>query len=124
MHHILIIDDDPDVADAIAEVLDSYGHESRSARDGAAAFDTLEAGFSPCVILCDEMMPAMSGTEFLKKLRRTEGFGSIPVVSLSAAHMSPEGRAQLARELQKPFTPAQLEQVLTELCKEHVEARG
>ena len=82
MHHILIIDDDPDVADAIAEVLDSYGHESRIARDGAAAFDTLEAGFRPCVILCDEMMPAMSGTEFLKKLRRTEGFGSIPVVNL------------------------------------------
>ncbi len=119
MHHILIIDDDPDVAEAIAEVLDSFGHSSRIATDGVVALELLGQGFRPCVILCDEMMPVMNGTEFLKQLHRRDEVSKIPVVSLSAARLPPEGRARLARELPKPFTPAQLEQTLTELCTAH-----
>jgi CheY-like chemotaxis protein len=118
-HHVLIIDDDPDVADAIAEVLDSFGHSSRIARDGAAAFAMLAQGFRPCVILCDEMMPAMSGPQFLDKLRRSDGVNAIPVVSLSAGWLRAENRASPARELAKPFSPAQLEAALDELCRGH-----
>ena len=119
MHDILIIDDDPDVAEAIAEVLDSFGHSSRIASDGVVALELLAQGFRPCVILCDEMMPVMSGSEFLKQLQRRDEVAKIPVVSLSAARLPPEGRAKLAREMPKPFTPAQLEQALTDLCTMH-----
>ncbi len=100
---ILIIDDDPAIADVIAESLDGVRFEVRSARDGLQALELL-AGFTPDLILLDLAMPSMDGEEFAEQYRRLPP-PKAPLIILSGAHDA-AGRAEQmdARSvLTKPF---------------------
>lgn len=65
---ILIVDDDRDAADSLAELLSVMGHEAQKAYDGPTAL-VLAADFQPALILLDLCMPYMSGFEVARKLR-------------------------------------------------------
>jgi CheY-like chemotaxis protein len=79
---ILIVDDDADIRDALAELLSTEGYVVLSAEDGQAALDLLTYGNRPKVILLDLMMPRMNGLEFLEKSRPDHA--NIPVIVVSA----------------------------------------
>ena len=77
---ILIVDDDAELRELIAETLANYGYASESAKDGAEMFAALErGGFS--LVLLDIMMPVVDGYEVCRSLRREY---SIPVIVVSA----------------------------------------
>lgn len=78
-----MVDDDPDILEALSEILESEGFAIRQARNGQEALEILET-VSPNLILLDLMMPVMDGWEFAEKMRRRVDWSQIPVIVLSA----------------------------------------
>ena len=88
---VLIVDDDPDIRDALGECLRYEGYEVHAAADGRAALDQLEAGKRPDVILLDLMMPVLNGFDVLNALKSRPDWETIPVVVVSAHRSAEEG---------------------------------
>ncbi|MDY7224827.1 response regulator [Hyalangium rubrum] len=81
---ILVVDDDPDILEALSEILEAEGFEIRRARNGKEALDRLEPD-PPQLILLDLMMPVMDGWEFAQRMRqRPPAISGIPLIVLSA----------------------------------------
>ncbi|MEP7125305.1 MAG: response regulator [Byssovorax sp.] len=81
MKRVLIVDDDSDVREALAELFEE-SYEVLVASNGLEALEVLEEEHADAVLL-DLMMPIMDGETFLKKLRESER--TVPVVLLSAS---------------------------------------
>jgi len=80
---ILVVDDDPDILEALSEILEAEGFEIRRARNGKEALERLEPD-PPKLILLDLMMPVMDGWEFAQRLRQKTNLPRIPIIVLSA----------------------------------------
>lgn len=84
-HVVMIVEDDPDVRESIADVLEDCSYRSLAAANGREALDRLRASsHKPCVILLDIMMPVMDGWQFRQIQRDDPELGHIPVVVLTA----------------------------------------
>jgi CheY-like chemotaxis protein len=83
---VLIVDDDRDIREALAELLELEGYRTSTAADGADALAQLRgAARPPRLILLDLMMPRMGGAEFLAERRHDPALAAIPVAVLTAA---------------------------------------
>ncbi len=80
---ILIVDDDPDVREGIAEILEAEGFLTLIAENGTDALAQAEE-FQPDLIICDVIMPLMSGYELLKKCRQEPSLALVPFIFLTA----------------------------------------
>jgi CheY-like chemotaxis protein len=65
---ILVVDDNVDAAESIADVLRDLGHEVRTAHDGPSALVTART-FKPTICLLDIGLPVMDGYELARLLR-------------------------------------------------------
>lgn len=101
---VLVVDDDPYIREALAEVLQDEGYPVATARDGEEALDRLGRGPAPALILLDLRMPGMSGWELRRRLLADPALAEIPVVLLSADSRLEEAQAVLgaAGSLRKP----------------------
>ena len=113
---VLVVDDDPDSRDVIAELLESSGYAVEKARHGAEAIQTLEGGFDPDLVLTDLMMPVMTGWELYDALKARLSWQFIPIIVMCG--MSPEQRGQLrvADAFEKPTDFPVLLKRVAELC--------
>ncbi len=100
---IMLIEDDSDLADALADVLTMEGYRIVYAADGMAALALLAESEPPDLILLDLMMPNMNGWEFREAQRRNERLAAIPVVVLSATGERTRP-IEATRILRKPVT--------------------
>src|SRR4051794_19992982 len=91
MKTVLIIDDEPDLREALKELLELEGYRAEVAANGRAGLESVER-FKPDVVVLDLMMPVMTGADFLALLARTTG----PRRGVVVASSDPEG-AELAR---------------------------
>jgi DNA-binding response OmpR family regulator len=107
---VLVVDDDPEIADTMAEVLDFEGYSVAIARDGGQAMDRIPK-FVPDVILLDLMMPLMTGFEVLERLR--EQRNTTPVVVVSANQGYEASDLNVAGKVRKPFGLTQLLDAVT-----------
>ncbi len=80
---VLVVDDDPDILDAICDILEAEGYRVARARHGQEALDQVE-GERPAVILLDLMMPVMDGVAFARALRLRPAVRDVPIVVISA----------------------------------------
>jgi two-component system alkaline phosphatase synthesis response regulator PhoP len=78
---ILIVDDEPEIVRGLEDNLRFEGYETASATDGARAV-ALASTLAPDLVLLDVMMPALSGWEVCRELRR-RGI-DVPVIMLTA----------------------------------------
>ena len=67
-HKILIVDDDPDITDALSMILESKGYEVITAQDGLEGLANLKAE-KPDVMILDLLMPKMDGFAVCKELQ-------------------------------------------------------
>lgn len=82
---VLLVEDDVDVREAIADILSLEKFDVLRATDGQQALRQLrEAPELPDVVLLDLMMPVMDGWQFRLEQRRDPRLAAIPVVALSA----------------------------------------
>jgi|GEM_PF-390076 len=66
---ILIVDDEPLIISALQIILERQGYEVFTAVDGSAAIESIRKNL-PAVIICDQMMPGISGIEVLKQAQK------------------------------------------------------
>jgi signal transduction histidine kinase len=80
-HAVLIVDDDPDTRDALAEMLREGGYGVDTAANGYDALVRVRSvGPLPSVILLDIHMPVMDGYGFLEERRSLAAVAAIPVI--------------------------------------------
>ncbi len=81
---VLIVDDDEDMRETIAMLLQSEGFDVSEAANGQLALDALLSGPAFSVIILDVMMPVMDGITFLAH-KAKGAHAAIPVVVFSAS---------------------------------------
>ncbi len=120
---VLVVDDEADMVDIMALVLESSGYSVLTARNGLEAFEILRTR-RPCVILLDLMMPGMDGWQFRTAQRGDPELAGIPVVVVTGAGLAAEKKTPcfegVAGFLEKPVSMSALLRVVAEHCS----ARG
>jgi CheY-like chemotaxis protein len=85
---LLLVEDDDDTREALAELLEEQGFEVRAARDGSVALQALNevvGGGGRCdLVILDLMMPVMNGWDFRLKQKADPRLANIPVLVMSA----------------------------------------
>ena len=109
---ILVVDDDRDVRETVAAVLDGEGYHVHCAENGAQALSMMMHGTKPTAIILDLMMPVMNGWELLQIVRDDAELCRIPVVVLSAMR-APFEMPHLA----KPVSLEDLVHTLDRVCR-------
>jgi CheY-like chemotaxis protein len=103
MGSVLVVDDDAEVRDTIACILEEEGFTVVRAENGRAALAKMDAepnGVS--AVLLDLMMPVMTGQELLAVLAE-RGVTSVPVIVMSAYVRGDVVLPAVCRTLKKPF---------------------
>lgn len=117
MSHILIVEDDPVLREALAETMTIAGHTYITARDGKEALSLMEL-HNPAVVLTDIRMDNLDGNQLLTNIQKNRP--NIPVI-LMTAYGSVEDAVAAIRHgavdyLQKPFSA----QVLIEKINKYI----
>lgn len=81
---ILVVEDDPGIADALADALTEAGFEVAVAGDGAQGLEMITAA-PPVLALIDLMMPRMSGWQLIAEIRRRPELSNVAVFVITAA---------------------------------------
>ena len=81
---ILIVEDDDDVREALAAVLETHGYSTVTAEDGRQAMEHLRSAGGFCLILLDLFMPVMNGWAFRREQMQDPELANIPVLVISA----------------------------------------
>ena len=68
---ILVVEDESNEREGLAELLRAWGYQTETAADGAEALEKI-AAFSPAVILSDLRMPRLTGMELLRQLHESQ----------------------------------------------------
>ncbi|WP_404714048.1 response regulator transcription factor [Sphingomonas sp. MMS24-J13] len=79
--HLLVVEDDPVIADHIVSGLGHFGHSATLARTGSEAIAAL-AGRAHDAVVLDRMLPDGDGTSVIRHMRSQSG--AVPVLMLSA----------------------------------------
>ena len=80
---ILIVDDDPDLVEAVSIILENKGYEVVAAYDGVEGLKMARTE-NPDLIVLDVMMPNKDGYEVCKELKADEKYRAIPILLLTA----------------------------------------
>jgi DNA-binding response OmpR family regulator len=82
---ILVVDDDPDILDALTMILESQGYQVVTARDGVEGLANLKAE-KPDLMILDLLMPKMDGFAVCKELQdpRWAKYRNIPILILTS----------------------------------------
>jgi two-component system phosphate regulon response regulator PhoB len=105
---ILIVEDEPDIAQLIQFHVEREGHDTLLADSGAQALDLVREK-SPQLVILDIMLPDLDGLEVCKKLKRDPATADIPIIMVSAR--GEESDVVVGLELgaedyvTKPFSP-------------------
>jgi CheY-like chemotaxis protein len=95
---LLVVDDDPDVADLVRQLLEGSGYRIEAAADGAAALRAL-ALRRPDAILLDLLMPQMDGFDVIRALQEDAERRAIPVIVLTAKMLTRKERRLLKKHV-------------------------
>jgi two-component system, OmpR family, response regulator len=87
MTNILCVDDNPDLAELLANLIKLMGYTPKTVLSGEECLNVLrEKEFCPDLILLDIMMEPMDGWEVLKIIRSDPAQGDIPIAMLTGKH--------------------------------------
>jgi DNA-binding response OmpR family regulator len=107
--HVLLIEDEPNIAEAIRFLLTRDGLRVSLAAEGSAALVLLRQD-PPNLVILDHMLPGMSGLEILTAIRADPESRDLPVMMLTARGRDREmaERAGADRFMTKPFSNAEI----------------
>jgi CheY-like chemotaxis protein len=115
-HRVLVVDDNVDAAESLAQLAEMFGHEVEVAYDGPSAIRKARA-IHPTVILCDIGLPGMSGYDVARSLRNEPVLVQAQLIAVSG-YAQPEDRKAAAEagfdgHLAKPVDPVEVERLLS-----------
>ena len=104
---VLIVDDDPEVREIVAEFLSDFGHRVLQANGGTEALDLLARNLDIKLVITDVRMPDISGIELADLATRSRP--DLKIILISGFFVSQKvGR----RVLRKPFRMKELEEAI------------
>jgi DNA-binding response OmpR family regulator len=108
---VLVVDDEPTIAEVLARYLERSGYQTRRAHDGPRAV-SIAGAWRPDVVVLDVMLPGFDGLEVMRRLRAAAGDAG-PAVILLTARGEERDRIGGLREgaddyVVKPFSPAEI----------------
>ncbi|WP_298853461.1 response regulator [uncultured Ruegeria sp.] len=119
---VLLIEDEPNIAEAIRFLLTREGWQVETHGDGTDAVQVI-AGAQPDLVILDVMLPGKSGMDILRDIREMEELAGLPVLMLTARGQSRDREmaenAGVSRFMTKPFSNAE---VLTAVRDLHAQA--
>jgi DNA-binding response OmpR family regulator len=103
---ILVVDDEFDIAELVAELLAAHAHQVATASNGLLARELL-ATHAYDLVITDFMMPIVDGLALVQGMRGEARLARIPVIMISARRELPEGvyPGLVQATLRKPFSP-------------------
>lgn len=113
---ILVVDDDPDIVQAIQIVLESQDYHVITARDGEEGIDRIKRD-KPDVLVLDLLMPRKDGFAVLRELKEDRRYDKLPILVLSSVREDASRRRyelETGMELgvddyvEKPIAPVEL----------------
>jgi PAS domain S-box-containing protein len=124
---ILVVDDNPDVAETFQVMLQMMGHEVETAFDGFAAIQKAEV-FRPEVIVLDIGMPNMDGLETARRLRRQASTAEVTLIAITGWGGESDKRESAAAgfdiHLVKPVDPMTIVHVLDNMDSSRTRRRA
>lgn len=128
MTKILVVDDDPDIREALSMILKAHGYQVVTAQDGIEALANLKAE-APDLMILDLLMPKMDGFAVFKELKdpRWAKYTDIPVLILTSVREEASQRRyeletgtklDVTDYIEKPIIPTVLLQRIKKLLKE------
>lgn len=117
--YVLIVENEPDLRDAVALIIRRDAYEVETARDGMDALAKIVDLGPPAIILLNLQMPGMDGWELRDRLRQRPELMDVPVVVISGnAHIALVApRLQAIDYFQKPIDFPRLLRVIGQHCK-------
>ena len=121
--YVLIVDDDPDLVETVAMMLESKGFEVGKAYDGIEGEGAIKKR-RPDVLILDVMMPRKNGYQLCKELKSNKWTSDIPIIMLTAvgdavpttSYSHAEGMAMEAEDfIPKPVDAATLAEAVQRL---------
>ena len=121
--YVLIVDDDPDLVETVAMMLESKGFEVGKAYDGIEGEEAIKKR-RPDVLVLDVMMPRKNGYQLCKELKSNKWTSDIPIILLTAvgeavpttSYSHAEGMATEAEDfIPKPVDAATLVEAVQRL---------
>jgi len=122
---VLVVDDDPDILDAITTILSTQPYSLDTARDGVECLERVRSAI-PDLILLDLLMPKKDGFAVVRELRENPKYAGIPILILTSVREDASRRRYeletgLAMDVQdyleKPVAPADLLQRVRDLVQ-------
>lgn len=109
--HVLLIEDEPNIIEAIRFLLMREGWQVDSHSDGSDAVEVVRAA-RPDLVILDMMLPGKSGMDILRELREIGDLATLPVLMLTARGQSRDRdmaeKAGVSRFMTKPFSNAEV----------------
>lgn len=81
--YVLVVDDDPDLVEAVSMNLEAKGFAVGKAYDGVEAAESLRSK-KPDLVILDVMMPRKNGYELCAEMKADSAFKEVPVILLTA----------------------------------------
>lgn len=121
---VLVIDDEANERQGLAELLNTWGYETETASDGQEALDKISS-FIPIVVISDLRMPRLGGMDLLKQLRDTlPGINFIMLTGQETIEEAVEATKLGAFNfLEKPLDPKRLQIELRNCLERHENER-
>ena len=108
---VMLIEDEPNIIEAISFILSREGLSVDTHSDGTTANDKLRAS-PPDLLILDVMLPGKSGYDILRELREEADTAELPVLMLTARGQSRDRemaeRAGVSAFMTKPFSNAEM----------------
>jgi CheY-like chemotaxis protein len=118
---VMVADDNVDIAETSATLLQLWGHQVRVAQSGREALEIAEA-FRPHVALVDIGMPQMSGLDVARALRRTPWGERMRLVAVTGWGQEEDRKAALRsgfdEHVTKPVEPGRLQALFDEALEQ------
>ncbi|TVS02471.1 MAG: response regulator [Rhodobacteraceae bacterium] len=117
---VLVIEDEPNISEALRFILSRNGWRVEVTADGQAALGSLSQD-PPDLLILDLMLPGVSGFDILRDLRAREDTQSLPVLMLTAKGQAADRieaeRLGVTRFMTKPFANADVLAAVHEMAQ-------
>jgi DNA-binding response OmpR family regulator len=116
---IVLVEDEPNIIEAISFILSRAGWDVTAHANGETALDAIRR-VGPDAVLLDVMLPGRSGYDILRDLRADPVFGALPVLMLTARGQKKDrelaGTLGVTRFMTKPFSNSELLAAIDEIA--------
>lgn len=123
---VLLIEDEPNIVEAIRFLLEREGWEVHTHENGTDAVEAVHRE-NPDLVMLDVMLPGKNGFDILTELRATERTAHLPVLMLTARGQSRDRemaeKTGVSRFMTKPFSNAEVLTAVRDLLYMHQQQR-